>query len=447
MIFVLVSAGVHYAGLQQIKAGNKRLWQIAGLVALVMGVAAVALQISELLYLPFWPGSSGFSSVFAGFYPVFLTIVLAAMIWLETLLARSRFIPAISFVEQPPTYKEAFAVQRFQASLVRSPRVELPGGDGSIVLGSVLRDRGTYKGRDERPVRRPCRPAGGRDRHEHGRLALVGQCRGAGRHRCRRGACTCAGCAAMVADAKRLGAAARRPGAGEAAAFYGGLLAVLLALVSPLAYWSAHFIWVRSLQDVLLAMVAPGLIVLGAPWLVLRRGLPLRRPRAPGAGPAARARGPRSPARGGVVMAGVACRGDRRVQRGLARLAPARSLRRARCGTRPCTRRRSSPTSAWASRSGCSSSVAAAEPRFAPLSRFMLVAATVVVRTSCSLWCSCSATLCSIPGYAGPAHHVLSVVSDQQAGGAVLFAVALPRLRHRGGGAFIRWLNAEESRL
>ena len=104
-------------GLQQIKAGNKRLWQIAALVALVLGLAAVVLQIIELLFLPFWPGSSGYSSVFAGFYPVFLTVVLAVMMWLETLLARSRFIPTISFVEQPPTYEDAFAVQRFQASL------------------------------------------------------------------------------------------------------------------------------------------------------------------------------------------------------------------------------------------------------------------------------------------------------------------------------------------
>ncbi len=48
---------------------------------------------------------------------MFLVIQLAALIWLETLLARSRFIPAISFVEQPPTYTETFAVQRFQASL------------------------------------------------------------------------------------------------------------------------------------------------------------------------------------------------------------------------------------------------------------------------------------------------------------------------------------------
>jgi hypothetical protein len=33
------------------------------------------------------------------------------------LLARSRFIPAPSFVEQPPTYTETYPVQRFQASL------------------------------------------------------------------------------------------------------------------------------------------------------------------------------------------------------------------------------------------------------------------------------------------------------------------------------------------
>jgi heme/copper-type cytochrome/quinol oxidase subunit 3 len=117
MIAVLLSAGIHYAALQQIKGGSKRLWQIGAAIALVLGVGAVVLQILELLFLPFWPGSSGFSSVFTGFYPVFVVILLVAMIWLEILLARSRAFPAISFVEQPPTYREAFAVQRFQSSL------------------------------------------------------------------------------------------------------------------------------------------------------------------------------------------------------------------------------------------------------------------------------------------------------------------------------------------
>jgi heme/copper-type cytochrome/quinol oxidase subunit 1 len=52
-----------------------------------------------------------------GFYPVFLVIQLAVLLWLEILLARSRYIPALSFVEQPPTYAKTYVVQRFQASL------------------------------------------------------------------------------------------------------------------------------------------------------------------------------------------------------------------------------------------------------------------------------------------------------------------------------------------
>jgi heme/copper-type cytochrome/quinol oxidase subunit 3 len=117
MLLAEVSAGVHYFGLQRIKAGGKSTWQITGLLALGLGLAAVAFQIYQLVDLPFAPGSSGYASVFTGFYPVFLVIQLAVLLWLEILLARSRFIPALSFVEQPPTYTETHAVQRFQASL------------------------------------------------------------------------------------------------------------------------------------------------------------------------------------------------------------------------------------------------------------------------------------------------------------------------------------------
>jgi hypothetical protein len=114
---IVVSAVVQTLVLQRIKAGNKRAWQTGALAALILGLAAVALMIIQLLYLPFWPGSSGYSSVFTGTYPVYLTSVLAVMIWLEMLLMRSRAFPAIHFVEQPPTFTETFAVQRFQSSL------------------------------------------------------------------------------------------------------------------------------------------------------------------------------------------------------------------------------------------------------------------------------------------------------------------------------------------
>jgi heme/copper-type cytochrome/quinol oxidase subunit 3 len=117
MLLAVISAGVHYVGLERIKAGRKVIWQIGGLLALALGLAAVAMQIYQLVDLPFPPGSSGYSSVFTGFYPVFLTIQLAVLLWLEILLARSRFVPAMSFIEQPPTIPGTHAVQRFQASL------------------------------------------------------------------------------------------------------------------------------------------------------------------------------------------------------------------------------------------------------------------------------------------------------------------------------------------
>lgn len=114
---IVVSAVIQTAGLQLIKGGSKSIWFKAALVSLVFGLAAVALQIVELLNLPFQPGQSGFASVFVGFYPVALVVWLSAMVWLEILVARSRSIPAISFVEQPPTYAQAYEVQRFQSAL------------------------------------------------------------------------------------------------------------------------------------------------------------------------------------------------------------------------------------------------------------------------------------------------------------------------------------------
>jgi heme/copper-type cytochrome/quinol oxidase subunit 3 len=117
MLGVVTSALVHYFGLARIKAGRKQVWQVSALVAAFLGLGAVVLQIIELIYLPFPPGSSGYASCFTGFYPVFIVLLLGGVFWLETLLARSRFIPAISFVEQPPTFAEVRNVQRFQANL------------------------------------------------------------------------------------------------------------------------------------------------------------------------------------------------------------------------------------------------------------------------------------------------------------------------------------------
>jgi heme/copper-type cytochrome/quinol oxidase subunit 3 len=117
MLLVVVSALVQTAALQRLKRGNKQAWQNGAVAALVLGLAAVGFSVWQLTDLPFWPGASGFASVFVGYWPVYLTIAFCAMVWLEMLIMRARGIPQISFVEQPPTYAESFSVQRFQASL------------------------------------------------------------------------------------------------------------------------------------------------------------------------------------------------------------------------------------------------------------------------------------------------------------------------------------------
>jgi hypothetical protein len=117
MAFVVASALVQWGALQRIKAGHKGIWIRGATLALLLGLAAVAVQVYQLTDLGFWPASSGFASVFVGFYPVFVAVVFCAMVGLEILIMRCRPIPEISFVEQPPTYAEAFTVQRFQAAL------------------------------------------------------------------------------------------------------------------------------------------------------------------------------------------------------------------------------------------------------------------------------------------------------------------------------------------
>lgn len=117
MVLILVSAIVQTLGLQRMKAGKRNVWLMAGVTAVVLGVAAAAVQIWQLTDLSFQPGGSGFASVFVGGSPVLAALVLGTMLWLETLVMQARCIPEISFAEQPPTFAEAAVVQRFQASL------------------------------------------------------------------------------------------------------------------------------------------------------------------------------------------------------------------------------------------------------------------------------------------------------------------------------------------
>ena len=117
MALVVASAATQVISLQRIKGGSKADWQRGAAAAMVLGLAAVGLQIWELGDLKFPPGANGFDSVFTAFCPVFVLIVFVVMIWLETLLMAAARIPGHFFATEPPTVDDTFAVQRFRARL------------------------------------------------------------------------------------------------------------------------------------------------------------------------------------------------------------------------------------------------------------------------------------------------------------------------------------------
>jgi putative membrane protein len=300
-----------------------------------------------------------------------------------------------------------------------------------------------------------------------------------------------AGVRGMVADAQQADGAAPEGAAPDRAApvepvrevgaFGAGLVAILLALVSPLAYWSREFIWVRSLQDILLAVVAPPLIVLAAPWLPLRRGLRGRRrglgfrpdgrqhvtgPEAAGPssvrsdvlGPAAVESAAAGPAAAGSSATWPGAGGRRSAHGWLSwPVAVTAAFTVTWCGwhvpvlydaalrypvvfAAEVVTYLGVGTAFWLQLIG-SRPLA---PRFPPLQRFMLIGATVITSTILGMVLGFGANVI-YPAYRGAGHHVLTVVADQQVGGAILWVLVLPSYVIAGVALLVRWLNQEES--
>src|SRR5215471_15739655 len=225
-------------------------------------------------------------------------------------------------------------------------------------------------------------------------------------------------------DARRRGRSLPRGQVVRAVAFQAGVLAALLAVVSPMGYWSYRFVWTRNLQDVVLAIGAPALIVLGAPWRPLSRGMGFGG-RLPGWRPL--------PILVTVAFCVIWWVWHLPAPFDAALRSPAvyalEVVTYLAAGILLWLQLVESPP---------------LRPQLAPLRRVVLVVATAASGTVLGLIRVYGAGL-AYPAYLGFRHHVLSVVADQQVGGAILWVIPLVPLSILAVALAISWLNEDES--
>ncbi len=228
----------------------------------------------------------------------------------------------------------------------------------------------------------------------------------------------------------------------EGLLFQLGLLIVLLALVSPMGYWSDMYIWIRAVQQLLVAVAGPALIVLGAPWTALAQLVrPRRNVSAPVGGPAATAPSrlavPRWPLAHPLVWViafnavwigwQVPVLFD--LARGNAVVALTEHASYIAAGIM-----------FWLQISGSRP----LSPQTPPLRRVKLLVGTVITTTVLGMVLVFGPNVV-YPAYLVTGHQVLTVLDDQQLAGAVLWMGMLPALIVACIALLLEWFAKEES--
>jgi putative membrane protein len=238
----------------------------------------------------------------------------------------------------------------------------------------------------------------------------------------------------------------------QAVVFHSGLLLALLALVSPAGYLSDVWIWVRGLQFLLLAIVAPGFIVLGAPWLALRAAF--QRPGADSEG-RPRSGGPDRVGGDFVPIEGkLPARPPWLLARPILAVVVVNVIWLAWQLPGPFDAAHNSSLIASAEHATCFVAgvvlwlqligSAPFSPAARPLRRMELVVATVGAMTVLGMVLVFGSSVL-YPAYANSAHHLMTVLDDQQLSGAVVWMGSLPPLITVAVALLMRWLSDEDS--
>jgi putative membrane protein len=236
-------------------------------------------------------------------------------------------------------------------------------------------------------------------------------------------------------------AASRNGRIRDAALVQGGLLLALLMLVTPIAYWSGVYLWVKAIQDLVLAFIAPALVVVGRPWTALpylsvRRGGSRDAPTSAGREdlPEIETRWSRVGPVLAVVLFNAAWLGWH--------LPAALDL------TKTDTAARLAQQASYLGLGYWFWLQVAGRLRYgrwqAPLRRLAFVIATVGCATVVGMALVFGAHV-DYPVYQNSAHHIMTVLDDQQLSGAVLWMGNLPSLVAAGVALLNAWLNQEES--